>query len=126
MQFVQDQANMVRRLTERVKQGAPNAFKTLDTHTKKFACPQCDHYLVRRKSKNGFFWGCLNYPECNIALPDDKGKPGKSREKVKLTDQPCPECETGVMIMRTVRKGKKAGKTFLGCNRYPACSHTEG
>ncbi len=125
-QFVQDQANMVRRLTQQVKQGTPSAFKTLDTQTKKFACPQCDHSLVRRKGKNGFFWGCRNYPECGITLPDDKGKPGKSRETVKPTDQPCPECEKGVMIMRTIRKEKKAGKTFLGCNRYPACNHTEG
>ena len=126
MQFVQDQANMVRRLTEQVKQGIPNAFKILDTQTDKFACPQCDHSLVRRKSKNGFFWGCRNYPECDITLTDVKGKPGKAREKAKLTDQPCPECETGMMIMRTVRKGKKTGKIFFCCNRYPECCHTEG
>lgn len=124
-QFVTDQANMVRRLTQQVKQGTPHAFKTLDTQSKKFACPQCDHSLVRRKGKNGFFWGCRNYPECNITLPDDKGKPGKATA-TKPTDHPCPECETGVMIKRTIRKGQKAGKTFLGCNRYPACSHTEG
>jgi len=126
IQFVQDQASMVRRLTEQVKQSVPNAFKTLETTSERFDCPQCEHALVRRKSKNGFFWGCRNYPECNATLPDDKGKPGKSRENVKQTDQPCPECETGMMIMRTIRKGKKAGKTFLGCNRYPYCSYTEG
>ena len=126
IQFVQDQANMVRRLTEQVKQSVPNAFKTLETTSERFSCPQCDHSLVRRKSKNGFFWGCRNYPECNVTLPDDKGRPGQSREKAKLTDQACPECGTGVMTIRTIRKGKKTGKTFLGCNRYPECSHTEG
>lgn len=61
-QFVQDQANMVRRLTERVKQGAPNAFKELDTHTKKFACPQCEHALVRRKKQKWFFLGLSQLP----------------------------------------------------------------
>jgi len=126
IQFVQDQANMVRRLTEQVKQSVPNAFKTLETTSERFDCPQCEHALVRRKSKNGFFWGCRNYPECNVTLPDDKGKPGKVNIKTKPMDQPCPECETGMIVIRTIRKGKKTGKTFLGCNRYPECSYTEG
>ena len=126
MQFVEDQANMVRRLTERVMQGVPTDFKVLETNNEMIACPQCNYSLVRRKGKNGFFWGCRNYPECNITLPDDKGKPGKAGEKEKITSQSCPECETGSMIKRTIRKGKKTGKTFLGCNRYPECSHTEG
>jgi DNA topoisomerase III len=126
MQFVQDQAAMVIRLTERVKQGVPSAFKVLETNTEKFSCSECDHFLVRRKGKNGFFWGCQNYPECKVTLPDDKGRPGKAKAKAEPTDKPCPECEGGMMLMRTVKKGKKRGKTFLGCNRYPACSHTEG
>jgi len=125
-QFVQDQANMVTRLTEKVKQSIPNAFKTLERNSERFACPECDHSLVRRKSKNGFFWGCRNYPECNGTILDDRGQPGKARMKAGISDKPCPECQTGLMIVRTVRKGKKTGKTFLGCNRYPECCHTEG
>ncbi len=31
-----------------------------------------------------------------------------------------------MMVKRTVRKGKYANKTFLGCSRYPECKHTEG
>jgi DNA topoisomerase-3 len=126
IQFVDDQANMVRRLTERVKQGVPTGFKVLETNNEKIACPQCNYSLVRRKGKNGFFWGCRNYPECNITLPDDKGKPGKAREKEKLTGQSCPECAKGVLLRRKSSKGKNKGKTFLGCNRYPECSYTEG
>lgn len=126
IQFVDDQANMVRLLTERVKQDVPTGFKVLEANNEKIACPQCDHSLVRRKGKNGFFWGCRNYPECNITLPDDKGKPGKAREKEKLTDQWCPECVKGVLLRRKSSKGKNKGKTFLGCNRYPECSYTEG
>lgn len=126
IQFVDDQANMVRRLTERVKQGVPTGFKVLETNNEKISCPQCNYSLVRRKGKNGFFWGCRNYPECNITLPDDKGKPGKAREKEKLTGQSCPECAKGVLLRRKSSKGKNKGKTFLGCNRYPECSYTEG
>jgi len=126
IQFVEDQANMVRRLTERVKQGVPTDFKVLETNNEKIACPQCNYSLVRRKGKNGFFWGCRNYPECNITLPDDKGKPGKAREKEKLTNQSCPECAKGVLLRRKTSKGKNKGKTFLGCNRHPECCYTEG
>ena len=61
-----------------------------------------------------------------MILPDDKGKPGKPREKAESTGQHCPECEKGVLVKRTVRKGKNANKTFLGCSRYPECKHTEG
>lgn len=32
----------------------------------------------------------------------------------------CPKCES-VMIERTVKQGKNAGKKFLGCSNYPRC-----
>ena len=32
-------------------------------------------------------------------------------------DIPCPKCETGELIGRKTKKGKK----FFGCNRYPEC-----
>ncbi|MBK1674725.1 DNA topoisomerase III [Ectothiorhodospira shaposhnikovii] len=40
-------------------------------------CPACGKSLRRRKSKDGFFWGCSGYPECRQTLPDSRGKPGK-------------------------------------------------
>jgi len=94
--------------------------------TKAYSCPKCQHPLVRRQGRHGFFWGCRNYPDCTVILPDDKGKPGKQREKAQETGQRCPECEQGMMVKRTVRKGKHANKIFLGCSRYPECKHTEG
>lgn len=125
-QFVQDQVVMVTRLTEKVRLSIPTAFKSLESNSERFDCPQCDSVLSRRKGKGGFFWGCRNYPECTATLPDDKGRPGKPVVKAKLTDKACPECGTGTLIRRTVRKGKNKDKTFLGCNGYPDCSHTEG
>jgi len=35
----------------------------------------------------------------------------------------CPQCE-GLMVMRTARKGKNAGKQFWGCSNYPKCNGT--
>lgn len=125
--FVEDQANMVSRLVERVKQqGMQAQFKALAENTQQYSCPKCEHPLVRRKSKNGFFWGCRNYPDCQVVLPDDKGKPGKPREKAESTGQRCSECGEGELVKRVVRNGKNKGETFLGCNRYPECRYTEG
>lgn len=28
-------------------------------------CPKCNHRTVLRKGKNGKFWGCCSYPNCN-------------------------------------------------------------
>ncbi|MCW4631832.1 hypothetical protein [Marinomonas rhodophyticola] len=27
---------------------------------------------MRKKSKNGYFWGCITYPGCTITLNDEK------------------------------------------------------
>lgn len=49
-------------------------------------CPNCEKVMVRRKGKNGFFWGCSNYPECKTTVQDNNGKPNFTasiRKKVK-------------------------------------------
>ena len=38
-------------------------------------CPTCGKAMIRRKGKNGFFWGCVNYPECKTTARDKNGKP---------------------------------------------------
>ena len=35
----------------------------------------------------------------------------------------CPKCG-GSMILRTAKRGSKAGKSFWGCSTYPACNGT--
>ena len=37
---------------------------TKDTYKEARKCPECDSYLVIRKSKKGDFYGCYNFPEC--------------------------------------------------------------
>ena len=48
-------------------------------------CPSCGKAMVRRKSKNGYFWGCSGYPECRCTARDIKGKADftKSAQKSK-------------------------------------------
>jgi len=38
----------------------------------------------------------------------------------KLSDNICPLCG-GKMVLRTARKGPKAGEKFLGCSAFPKC-----
>ena len=37
-------------------------------------CPSCGKAMVRRKGKNGYFWGCSGYPECKCTARDINGK----------------------------------------------------
>ena len=38
-------------------------------------CPNCGSALVKRKGKNGEFWGCSAYPKCRASFDDRDGKP---------------------------------------------------
>lgn len=38
-------------------------------------CPNCGKLMVKRKGKNGYFWGCSGFPECKTTARDNKGKP---------------------------------------------------
>ncbi|MBR3050801.1 MAG: DNA topoisomerase III [Selenomonadaceae bacterium] len=48
-------------------------------------CPACGKVMVRRKGKNGFFWGCSNYPECKTTARDNKGKPDFTASTRKIS-----------------------------------------
>jgi restriction system protein len=36
----------------------------------------------------------------------------------------CPQCGRGVLQRRLARRGKNAGRYFLGCSQYPECHYT--
>ena len=40
-----------------------------------FKCPNCGSALVKRKGKNGEFWGCRAYPKCRTSFDDKNGAP---------------------------------------------------
>ena len=44
-------------------------------------CPNCGKVMIRRKGKNGYFWGCSGFPECRTTAKDDKGKPIFTKNK---------------------------------------------
>ena len=46
-------------------------------------CSACGKPMVRRKGKNGFFWGCTGYPDCRNTVPDKKGKPDFEAAKLR-------------------------------------------
>jgi DNA topoisomerase I len=71
-------------------------------------CPKCEGKMVLRRSKNGRFWGCEKYPECEGVRPFTVGVP-------------CPrEGCNGEYVERR----SKRGKVFYGCSNYPECNET--
>ena len=74
-------------------------------------CPNCGSNLVIKRSKNGKFVACSNYPECKY-IKNDKPE----RQVVEIMD--CPKCNGKI-----VEKKTKRGKIFYGCNNYPKCDY---
>lgn len=83
-------------------------------------CPICSKLMVRRKGKNGFFWGCTGFPVCNLTAPDKKGKPDFTAAKTKTKDTTksvtCPKCGKRLWLIR----GKNG--PFWGCEDRDHCN----
>jgi DNA topoisomerase I len=72
------------------------------------ACPRCGKPLVVRYGRYGKFIGCSDFPTCRHTEP--------WLEKIGVA---CPK-DGGEVIERRTRKGR----TFYGCENYPACDFT--
>ena len=72
--------------------------------------------MLKRWSRNGWFLGCANYPECKSTrdLGAD-GTPTVPRE----TGIACDKCGKG-MVIRSGRFGE-----FLSCTGYPECKNAK-
>ena len=72
--------------------------------------------LVKRFGRNGWFLGCMAYPECRYT----QALPGEEPEAVELpgVGETCPECGQGTLAARRGRFGP-----FVGCDRYPECRY---
>ncbi|CDL86648.1 type IA DNA topoisomerase [Xenorhabdus cabanillasii] len=55
----------------------------------------CGGRYVRRKSENGAFWGCNNYPECRNAVPDRNGQPDFTAQNFVAK---CPKCSSKMKL----------------------------
>ncbi|WP_237738536.1 type I DNA topoisomerase [Idiomarina xiamenensis] len=71
-------------------------------------CPQCGGELLLKQGRYGFFVGCANFPDCHFVAEADSPE---------QTEVDCPECESGRLVERT----SKYGKRFYACNQYPSC-----
>jgi DNA topoisomerase-3 len=88
-----------------------------------FKCPNCGSALIKRKGKNGNFWGCGNFPECRTTFEDVDGKPDfdrkiRSERLIKEGAPKCPNCG-GALVKRNGKNGD-----FWGCVNYPKCKTT--
>ncbi|MDQ5961489.1 MAG: topoisomerase, partial [Patescibacteria group bacterium] len=79
-------------------------------------CPKCGGAMVVKLSRNGKFFSCAKFPECDGALTDE----GKVMEPPKEIGRDCPDCKNGKLMEREGRFGK-----FISCSNFPKCKHIE-
>ncbi len=63
------------------------------------------------------------FTEKLYATRSQERKSGRSDKAGKSDKPPCPLCGKP-MLLRTARKGPKAGESFWGCSGYPDCRST--
>ncbi len=80
-------------------------------------CPKCrQHKLQKIWSRNKYFYGCSNYPDCDFTAPLEALEFNKEDYAPDFNwEQACPICSSP-MVLRHGRFGP-----FLGCSRYPEC-----
>ncbi len=75
-------------------------------------CPKCGSAMVIKLARNGKFFSCSRFPECDGALTSE----GKVVEPPKETGEACPKCKDGKLITREGKFG-----TFVACSNFPKC-----
>jgi DNA topoisomerase-1 len=93
--------------TRRLKAGTRRALQPDELLDEK--CPECGSQLVKKHGQYGEFIGCTGYPKCKYI-------------RSKTLGIRCPKCETGELVERVARKGRR--RVFYGCNKYPECDFT--
>ena len=68
-------------------------------------CERCGRNMVIKHGKYGKFLACPGFPECRNTKP-----------LLEKAGVPCPKCGGDIVVKRT-----KKGRTFYGCETYPAC-----
>ena len=82
-------------------------------------CPKCGGPMIIKLSRNGKFYSCAKYPDCDGARKLD----GSEMSGPKETGEMCPICGEikppkggGKLVLREGRFGM-----FISCSRYPKC-----
>jgi DNA topoisomerase-1 len=78
-------------------------------------CPKCGKGMIIKLSRNGKFYSCGTYPDCDGARKLD----GSEMAGPKETGEPCPLCAEKHDGKLVVREGKFG--SFISCSRYPKC-----
>jgi DNA topoisomerase-1 len=83
-------------------------------------CPKCGGDTVLRKSKYGFFAGCVKYKAgcdgiVNVSVEDGKAIPKSQKAKIDENVK-CPDCGAGMVPRPDGRFGP-----FYSCSNYPKC-----
>lgn len=83
-------------------------------------CPKCGNNTVVRKSKYGFFAGCVNYKAgCDgiVSISVEEGKVVEKTQQSKISEDVfCPDCGAGMIARPDGRFGP-----FYSCSNYPRC-----
>ena len=79
-------------------------------------CPECNGPMIIKLSKNGKFYSCESFPDCEGALTLE----GKKLAGPKDLGLVCPKCNKANLVEREGRFGK-----FISCSSYPKCKYIE-
>ncbi len=82
---------------------------------KEIKCPKCDSSMIIKLAKNGKFYSCSHFPDCDGALTLE----GKELAGPKLTGEKCPDCD-GDLVEREGKFGN-----FVACANYPKCKYVK-
>ncbi len=77
-------------------------------------CPNCGVPLILRRTRNGYIYGCPNYPLCDYVK--NVSSQGVTVLMV-MPDTSCPECGSPMAVKKS-RYG-----LFIGCSNYPECNY---
>ncbi len=78
--FLAGQVDFTTALCRKAKSAEINAANDLPR------CPRCKSVIIKRKGKNGYFWGCSNFPKCRATFNDKNGKPDFESKKNNSTN----------------------------------------
>jgi DNA topoisomerase-1 len=79
-------------------------------------CPKCGSHMIEKLAKNGTFYSCSRFPDCDGARKMD----GLEMAGPRLLGKPCPKCDKGELVEREGKYGK-----FVACSLYPKCKYIE-
>lgn len=105
--FLQSQRAQILEVIESAQQAAPEIK----------SCPDCEKDMIKRKGKNGTFYGCSGYPDCDTTLDENGVKNEKKAKGPEVLGDPCPKCKSETVL----REGKFGA--FYSCKGYPKCKY---